>query len=428
MKKSLKRSIALAMSSIFMASASVAFAAEVANPFNDVPASHWAYNSVKQLAKAGIIEGANGNSFKGDQVITRYEMATIVAKSMTKYNTADAATKAQIDKLKVEFADELNNLGVRMQKVEQKVDNAPQIHGLIKTFYDYSKNDSTKASNLYQDVRINISGKIDDTWSYRLDYLYTPNTNQVGGATNDFRSVNTTPPAMASNGAALFANNIFHSKTTAVLGFQWVGPVNDNWVYSNGLKGVSLYSQIGGVNVSARHGELDLIYNHGFSYDNNATILTAGKKVGNTDIGVAYWDIKDNTNNFTFKVAEAQIKQPLGKNVLLNINAGRSNDGDDKDQKQFYDIKVSYKDTDLSKPGSYSLYADYHSIGANSTFGPDEASANAKATGLKGVRIGYNFVPFKGTIWRNYVMPNNKLISDDKVETTIFRSMMFVEF
>ena len=51
-----------------------------ANPFSDVDASSWAYQSVEQLANAGI-NGYPDGTFKGSNPITRYEMAQMVAKS-----------------------------------------------------------------------------------------------------------------------------------------------------------------------------------------------------------------------------------------------------------------------------------------------------------------------------------------------------------
>jgi len=89
------------------------------NPFTDVPANHWAYAAVKELAKEGIIDGFNG-PFQGDKPLTRYEMAQIVAKAMAKEDKADARTKLLLDKLAAEFAIELNNLGVRVNKLEEK--------------------------------------------------------------------------------------------------------------------------------------------------------------------------------------------------------------------------------------------------------------------------------------------------------------------
>ncbi len=55
-----------------------------ANPFSDVPAGHWAYDSIEKLAAAGVIDGYGDGTFGGDKLMTRYEMAQIVAKAMAK--------------------------------------------------------------------------------------------------------------------------------------------------------------------------------------------------------------------------------------------------------------------------------------------------------------------------------------------------------
>ena len=73
----MKKSLVLAMAMALGVSAT-AFAA---NPFSDVPAGHWAYASVAKLAAAGIVDGYPDGTFKGDQLMTRYEMAQIVAKA-----------------------------------------------------------------------------------------------------------------------------------------------------------------------------------------------------------------------------------------------------------------------------------------------------------------------------------------------------------
>lgn len=116
-----KRLAAAITTALVVGVASTTFAA--ANPFVDVPAKHWSYDAVTKLAQAGIVDGYGDGTFRGDKTITRYEMAQIVAKAMTKSDQADAAQKAAIDKLAVEYAAELNNLGVRVAKLEAKQSN-----------------------------------------------------------------------------------------------------------------------------------------------------------------------------------------------------------------------------------------------------------------------------------------------------------------
>lgn len=91
------------------------------NPsFNDVPASHWAYDAVEKLAQAGLIEGYGDGSFRGNKPMNRYEFAILTAKTIDRYDQADAANQKLIDNLSAEFASELNKMGARLARVEAK--------------------------------------------------------------------------------------------------------------------------------------------------------------------------------------------------------------------------------------------------------------------------------------------------------------------
>ena len=155
MKKSLVFAMAMAMG--------VTASAYAANPFSDVPAGHWAYDSVAKLADAGIVDGY-GATFGGEKLMTRYEMAQVVAKAMAK--------GANVDKLAAEFADELDALGVRVAKLEKKVDNV-KITGQIR--FDYKDHDlkGGQSTSIGDDhgyatlrTRIFVNGQINDNWSY----------------------------------------------------------------------------------------------------------------------------------------------------------------------------------------------------------------------------------------------------------------------
>ena len=164
----MKKSLVLAMAMALGVTAS----AYAANPFSDVPAGHWAYDSISKLAAAGVIEGYGDTTFGGDKLMTRYEMAQIVAKAMAK--------GANVDKLAAEFADELDNLGVRVANLEKKADNV-KITGELrfryvnqdgaminKNFGDRESLVIGNASNHVADLRsrIWINGMINDDWTY----------------------------------------------------------------------------------------------------------------------------------------------------------------------------------------------------------------------------------------------------------------------
>lgn len=53
---------------------------KTSNPFSDVPASHWAYDSIAKLAAAKSIGGYGDGTFRGDRNKSRYEAAQMLAK------------------------------------------------------------------------------------------------------------------------------------------------------------------------------------------------------------------------------------------------------------------------------------------------------------------------------------------------------------
>lgn len=153
MKKSLTLALAMALG--------ITASAYAANPFSDVPAGHWAYGSIAKLAAAGVIDGYPDGTFQGDKLMTRYEMAQIVAKAMAK--------GANVDRLASEFADELDALGVRVAKLEKKSDNV-RITGQVRYSYaDYTISDRYNDGHAYDHnlrSRIWFTGTVNDNWNY----------------------------------------------------------------------------------------------------------------------------------------------------------------------------------------------------------------------------------------------------------------------
>ena len=171
----MKKSLVLAMAMALGVTAS----AYAANPFSDVPAGHWAYDSISKLAAAGVIEGYGDDTFRGDRLMTRYEMAQIVAKAMAK--------GANVDKLAAEFADELDALGVRVAALEKKSDNV-KITGQFRYHYMSDKFDGEKSHGSKLRSRIWFTGQINDNWKY-VGMLQNQQdlTDNVGNEDTDFQ-------------------------------------------------------------------------------------------------------------------------------------------------------------------------------------------------------------------------------------------------
>jgi len=171
----------------------VAFAVPAfANPFTDVPAKHWSYDAVNKLAQAGVIDGYGDGTFKGDKTMTRYEMAQIVAKAMTKSLNADQ--QASVDKLTREYAAELNTLGVKVDGMQNQIDKMVKVSGDVRLRYSnvgdgtdgstnssdlanynpYNRRTSGDTSNVR--ARVAFDGKVNDNLSFntRLSSNFNP--------------------------------------------------------------------------------------------------------------------------------------------------------------------------------------------------------------------------------------------------------------
>ena len=148
----MKKSLVLAMAMALGVTAS----AYAANPFSDVPAGHWAYDAVNKLAAEGVVDGYPDGTYGGDKLMTRYEMAQIVAKAMAK--------GANVDKLAAEFADELDSLGVRVANLEKKSDNV-KITGQIRASYRNADGASSNNEG-YLRTRLFLNGQINEDWTY----------------------------------------------------------------------------------------------------------------------------------------------------------------------------------------------------------------------------------------------------------------------
>lgn len=166
MKKNLVAALAAALT---LGVASSAMAA--ANPFSDVPEDHWAYDAVKELARHGIIEGYGDTTFQGEKHITRYEMAQMVAKAMASIPKADGTDKAMIDRLAVEFADELTNLGVRVANLERNSDNVRWTGTAEYTFSETRYDGEKVASTNNALLRLEPTAEVGSHWHVkaRLD-------------------------------------------------------------------------------------------------------------------------------------------------------------------------------------------------------------------------------------------------------------------
>ena len=391
----MKKSLVLAMAMALGVTAS----AYAANPFSDVPAGHWAYDSINKLAAAGVIEGYGDTTFGGDKLMTRYEMAQIVAKAMAK--------GANVDKLAAEFADELDNLGVRVANLEKKADNV-KVTGEARYLYNNDKKDTyeqTLRSRLW------VNGQINDDWSYTGMIENTQDLKDNGGnektefnrayVEGKIGGLNVT----AGRYNAFFANgNIYddlvdgaevsYGDKVKVTGFAGKATEVEGGNYAGG----ELASSFGNLNVAAGY-----VNYKDLAQDNEDV------KKGLDD---AIWYVGADYTMGDVNLSAMYLKGDASyKDKDLNASLVDVKDYDDDG----WTVGLNYKGAEASEAGSWGLFANYYDLGMGTYIAHTTDAETFDGKGFKGYGVGANYTFAKnivGTV--AFYETENKLDSSEK--------------
>ena len=425
----MKKSLVLAMAMALGVTAS----AYAANPFSDVPAGHWAYDSINKLAAAGVIDGYGDGTFGGDKLMTRYEMAQIVAKAMAK--------GANVDKLAAEFADELDNLGVRVANLEKKADNV-KITGEVRFRYVnqdgamYKKivpagdgvsgvlgNDSNHAADIRS--RIWINGMINDDWTYTGMLQNTQNlSDNAGNEDTKFQRayVDGKLGGMAVRAGrynlVIADGNIYDTRADGLelsygnklklKGFAGkatdgitVVPVNitngtDTLIgdIENGGKywGLALEGELAkGLKATAGYTQ--------FKDMGTGSVAFYNGNFDKTDIDNGIWHAGLSYDMGHFNLSAMYLKGDLSADKLNDRSDGNINKAIDKylDDDGFV-IGLAYKGAKAEDAGSWGAWAKYYDQGAQ-TYVAHTTDANTFGmTGFKGFGVGANYTIAKNIV------------------------------
>ncbi len=448
MKKSLVSALTTAL---VVGAASTTFAA--ANPFEDVPADHWAYDAIAQLAADGVVEGYGDGTYRGDQEITRYEMAQMVARAMAK--GANGADKALIDKLAAEFADELNNLGVRVAALEKKVDNV-RWYGLFRYTYqrDRETNDGGNGgwvlnglpnhqnTNNFR-LRLQMAATINKNWTAygRMEYA------TEGGNMND-----------AANSNRVVVNRTYvegkYGKFTIDLGrFPYFTDVDGGMVFDDEFSG-GMIKYGDKANVKIMIGRYHDNYMGGFMPFSNAaganTITASYQGIEvNSDpnqkftVGAAYHHFvnKDLLRNHRYlinpgvpgpkaygddslDIYELGLGYRFDKNFRLSGAYAANPSGEvDKKHRQSWHVTLNYKGADPKVQGSWGAYASYRHLGYYATIFP---TYNTGYPGEKGGQIGLQYTVLPNVLTTfEYWLGKDMLNNDARRDTIFARAEIF---
>ncbi|MBF0498733.1 MAG: S-layer homology domain-containing protein [Candidatus Riflebacteria bacterium] len=145
--------------------------------FQDLPKNHWAFNDINFLIGHGYMTGYPDNSFQGRRVITRYDIALILArilhKTEEKGKDIDEATeteRAALSRLTREFKDELGLLGVRVDSLERRMSDSQnrlntlenakpnvKVSGIYRTYGQFTIDPISVNRDIYGDKQLSLS-------------------------------------------------------------------------------------------------------------------------------------------------------------------------------------------------------------------------------------------------------------------------------
>ena len=389
----MKKSLVLAMAMALGVTAS----AYAANPFSDVPAGHWAYDSINKLAAAGVVEGYGDTTFGGDKLMTRYEMAQIVAKAMAK--------GANVDKLAAEFADELDNLGVRVANLEKKADNV-KITGNIRYSYAEKDGDIDGFSNKLRS-RIWVKGQVNDDWSYtgmlenNQDF-----TNNAGDEDTKFQRayVDGKIGGVAVEAGRLplnlVAGNLYdtradgivasYGKDVKVTGF-YAKPTNQGKVLADTPKIDKIeveYDNVYGAKVDAKFGVVTATAGYTVFQD---AALNGYEYVNDKAELVESVDLDDN------KIWNVGVAFDVAKNLNLSANYMKSSEKYVTDDDDAIVVGLSYAGAKAAKAGSFGIYANYYDQ-VRSTVVAHTMNGEYGTHGFKGYMVGANYTFAKNIV------------------------------
>ena len=366
-----------------------------------------------KLAAEGVVDGYPDGTYGGDKLMTRYEMAQIVAKAMAK--------GANVDKLAAEFADELDSLGVRVANLEKKADNV-KITGEIRYHYTDSDEDVAPGYATKLRTRLWVNGQINEDWTYTgMIQNEQDFKNDSGDEDTKFQRayVNGKLGGVKVQGGRynlkLADGNVYDERFDGIQAS-----------YGKDVKLTAGYGKATPSSVTSQPYEYSKVQLHDVVKNNDSGevyYVDLSGKVGKLGLNAGFYSLSDVSWSDTYTVGDKTYTYQSGeedfdiwmvgadyafdKNVTLGAmylkgedtvfdgsRFAELNDVDDDG----YVVTATYKGAKASDPGSWGLAARYYDQGAN-TYVNHTMNGNAdKMMGFKGYSVFANYTFAKNIV------------------------------
>ena len=378
----MKKSLVLAMAMALGVTAS----AYAANPFSDVPAGHWAYDAVNKLAAAGVVDGYPDGTYGGDKLMTRYEMAQIVAKAMAK--------GANVDKLAAEFADELDSLGVRVANLEKKADNV-KITGQVRASYKDVDGDSN-SNKMALRSRLWVTGEVNEDWTYTAMLQNEQNFSDEKG--NDTLDLN-----RAYVNGRVGGLDVQAGRWDEVL---FTGNVLDSYI--DGVK-VSYGDKVKVFGLAAKGADSGDNGHDAKWYIEDCSdrlyVVGVEADMGAVDAYAAYYETDSsyaapNGDNMDKEIWNVGVNYNFAPDFVLSGEYMRGNEDYYDTDKDGWAVDLAWKGASADEPGSYGLHVGYFDQSANAYLSPttDGFVTDVFDHGYKGMVYGASYTFAKNIV------------------------------
>ena len=358
-----------------------------ANPFSDVTPDACAYQAVGQLAQEGILNGYPDGTFKGEENLTRYELAQAVSKALAHQDKANAEQQAVINRLAHEFTSELTNLGVRVANLEDRVghvkvtgdarvrftggqEGSPGIRTTNRPYPAYGKHSKF-------DFRGRLQFKAQVNEKTKAFLQFTTGDTEFGNANGGTATIDN-----------VYVQHALNKNTTLTAG-RYVQLFGKGYSYLDTFDGVQVKTGNDKVRLEAAYGKMSAGVaaqngvDHAGSADNNPEVfylgasgrLGQGLEVGGFwthlnagNIQIAQWDASDNKAKVkSLRLDESQ--DIYGLNASLKRNrwwlGGEWFKTASLDDSTAWNAGLGYGNFDVKKAGTWNLRTQYFRQEAN---------------------------------------------------------------
>ena len=391
-------------------------------PYDDVPLDHWAYDAIETLTVHGVIDGYPDGTFRGNQPITRFEMAKMIRNAVLSQDEIHDKDRKLLDKLANEYKEELKGFNVRIVELERRVGNI-QWKGNIRYRYinDHTSSGGGGMMALFGGGGGNdiLSMFMGGGGGRKVKEFYLDRAFLHGDYKNLQINIGRLPytsfvdRGMVVNDNVTGAQVVYGSK---IKGAITAGRVNAD---PNGTKNSGgIFSMFGGGGTSQKTNYLGMEV---FATPGKASVGFGYHRFGNRnfdDDGGIFSMFGGDSEKMAADIFAVgggyQFDKIFGLNAAAAWNTKK--DMGYNGSKRSWQVEATFGKEDQKKAGNVTGYIAYRHLGNSVSWRPDYEVMNS---GQKGWDFGVKYVIYKDIV-ASLRYFNGKSIKDGTSENTLF--------